>query len=720
MHVSEICGTSMQGAHVRQAAKRSGGLKIAPNMGADFDSSRVVCITSCIVTVFRVEKIRVRLSIMAFQPSKYEHVPNSGDEEIYYTYRGESPLSNEAHYTTASHPQPHEGVSHNRHQISPQSANWPVYTSRDDRDPFNVQQSDHNYAHRQESYVSSYPTHSFDSLNPKTGTLVSGVEERHQGAWFNRLSDWWWWELGSVLVSVACFIAIIVTLLVMQNKPLASWHSSISPNAVISTLATVSKASLMLAVAACISQLKWLYFERSTRSLEQLQIFDDASRGPLGALELVLRLSPSEVFSRRKGGAGWAFWASILTIFALALDPFAQQILSFPLRSVPDSIGHSASISTAQVYDSRNPSGVTDSLNKNVDMAIQGAVMNGLYTLDSPINFTCTTANCTWPSFYTVGVCSSCTNVTDQMETTCTKNPSHGGQRCNHTLPSGFKLASGYSSSSGGTHSVRLNATAEAGSTGFNTNITDWLVLAGIIRNENGAGNYTRPEAFECGLSWCAKRYSAVNVSSGEIETPDIKSWPLQSPDKFYTEDGVWLNPFTVLDNASDFDGPNRTFTVNANDHNTLSDWLADTYFKTSNQDAVARALWLQTNMSQTFANIATSMTNKIREGHNSTLVYGTAFREETYIHVAWAWLVLPAVVVLMGVVLLAASMVLSRGDKEGLWKNSILATLSTRMTGSQNEALKVGKWSQMSDQAKTMRGQLKRDGQGGLDFVRS
>ncbi|KAF2024342.1 hypothetical protein EK21DRAFT_29195, partial [Setomelanomma holmii] len=100
--------------------------------------------------------------------------------------------------------------------------------------------------------------------------------------WIDRLSNWWWWELGSVLLSVACFIAIIVTLRVIQNKTLSSWHSAISPNALISTLATVSKASLMLAVAACISQLKWLYFERSPRSLGQLQIFDDASRGPLG------------------------------------------------------------------------------------------------------------------------------------------------------------------------------------------------------------------------------------------------------------------------------------------------------------------------------------------------------------------------------------------------------------------------------------------------------
>jgi hypothetical protein len=121
----------------------------------------------------------------------------------------------------------------------------------------------------------------------------------------------------------------------MQDKSLSSWHSIVSTNAVISTLATISKSSLMLAVAACISQLKWHYFESASHSLRNIQVFDDTSRGPLGALELVTRLSPREIFSRRSGGVGWTFWASILTILAMALDPFAQQVLSFPLRTVP-------------------------------------------------------------------------------------------------------------------------------------------------------------------------------------------------------------------------------------------------------------------------------------------------------------------------------------------------------------------------------------------------
>ena len=110
-------------------------------------------------------------------------------------------------------------------------------------------------------------------------------------------------------------------------------------------------------------------------------------------------------------------------------------------------------------------------------------------------------------------------------------------------------------------------------------------------------------------------------------------------------------------------------------------------------------------------------MTNRIREDGNATQVLGTSYREVTYIHVSWSWLILPGVVVLMSVVLLVASIVLSRGDRQGLWKSATLAPLFTHMRGWEHEGLRVGRWSEMENQARRMRGRLRRDGQGGLDL---
>jgi hypothetical protein len=442
----------------------------------------------------------------------------------------------------------------------------------------------------------------------------------------------------------------------------------------------------MLAVAGCMSQLKWLYFKHSAHSIRDMQTFDDASRGPMGAFALLTRLSPSQVFMQRSAGAGWAFWASILTILALALDPFAQQILSFPSRSVPTQAGSLASISTAQV-------------------------MNGLYAIDKTVAFYCMTANCTWPTFYTLGVCGSRTNVTGQTNAKC--DPPGRSVGCNYTLPSGVKLRSYRWQSSGGGGITSLNATTKP--TG---NFTDRLVDFGIIRIQQGGGDYDSPEAFDCSLSWCAKRYSGVVVSAGKVTTPEIRSWPLGLPEERYTRNATWMSPFNISENAKDFDGPNRTFTINTNDHKTLQEWLTDTLFRTQNQEAVARALFSQPDIPQVVANIATSMTNNIRGARNATMVEGIAFREETYIHVDWAWLVLPGIVVLMGVVLLAATAWSGRGESDMLWKNSVLATVFMQTRGW--DSLRAGRWSDMDSQAKSIKGKLERNEGEGVDFVRS
>ena len=60
-------------------------------------------------------------------------------------------------------------------------------------------------------------------------------------------------------------------------------------NGILSILSTVAKASMLLAVSASISQFKWLRFRNSgkARSLQDIQVYDNASRGPWGALEML-------------------------------------------------------------------------------------------------------------------------------------------------------------------------------------------------------------------------------------------------------------------------------------------------------------------------------------------------------------------------------------------------------------------------------------------------
>ncbi|KAF2086180.1 hypothetical protein K490DRAFT_17586, partial [Saccharata proteae CBS 121410] len=94
--------------------------------------------------------------------------------------------------------------------------------------------------------------------------------------------DWWLWEIGGMILSLACMAAIIAVLPYMDNRPLSEFKLSIAPNTLISTFITIAKTAMLLPVAEGISQLKWVYFQTRSRPLDELDRFDEASRGPWG------------------------------------------------------------------------------------------------------------------------------------------------------------------------------------------------------------------------------------------------------------------------------------------------------------------------------------------------------------------------------------------------------------------------------------------------------
>lgn len=73
----------------------------------------------------------------------------------------------------------------------------------------------------------------------------------------------------------------------------------------------------MLSVAACIGQWKWVYFSSNSRSLSDIDIIEEASRGPLGSLQMIATIP-----------WGWATLGAIITVLALGIDTFAQQVIS--------------------------------------------------------------------------------------------------------------------------------------------------------------------------------------------------------------------------------------------------------------------------------------------------------------------------------------------------------------------------------------------------------
>ncbi|KAK8022815.1 hypothetical protein PG993_013582 [Apiospora rasikravindrae] len=124
----------------------------------------------------------------------------------------------------------------------------------------------------------------------------------------------WWVEILNCLLMIATLCAMIGVLYPNNRKPLPDLPYQVSINTIVSILSTALKASTALVLAEGISHLKWDWFQ-VYRLLNNLDIFDKASRGPLGCLQLLVALA-------QRGRQFAPILAAALTILTLALDPF--------------------------------------------------------------------------------------------------------------------------------------------------------------------------------------------------------------------------------------------------------------------------------------------------------------------------------------------------------------------------------------------------------------
>ncbi|KAK9422921.1 hypothetical protein SUNI508_04588 [Seiridium unicorne] len=199
----------------------------------------------------------------------------------------------------------------------------------------------------------------------------------------------------------------------MNNIPLQSWWLPIQPNSAIAILTTIGKAALTVPAAACISQLKWRHFLLQPRTLADLQLFDEASRGPWGSALLFCRLCSSpQVFV----ALGFAF----VTIVALGIDAVAQQVLSFSLKETP-LVNTTIEVGVANSYFSKGF--IEEPFHNsvwlpNVDLlSVQAAIVTG--------------ASGSLPNLYF-----NCPEPATEFTPSCRTNTTSTGMNCTYTTPS--------------------------------------------------------------------------------------------------------------------------------------------------------------------------------------------------------------------------------------------------------------------------------------------
>jgi hypothetical protein len=99
----------------------------------------------------------------------------------------------------------------------------------------------------------------------------------------------WWWEALTWFIGSTAFAILIVLLAVFRDQALTQWKSNVQITTIVAGLAQFAQSALLVSLSSCIGQLKWIWFHKD-RSMSDLQLFDDASRGPEGSFRLISRL----------------------------------------------------------------------------------------------------------------------------------------------------------------------------------------------------------------------------------------------------------------------------------------------------------------------------------------------------------------------------------------------------------------------------------------------
>jgi hypothetical protein len=206
------------------------------------------------------------------------------------------------------------------------------------------QQTDQKY----QDDITSKPEHAMPaqtrcSDGPETAVkieqVIPGLEIDAKLAKPQNRSARWTWEILATILSVTSQVAVIVIVFSMQNKPLDRWRWFININTSVSALITTAKSSMLFSVAACLGQLKWIYFSEEHRQLRHFGLLAEAGKGPLGATQVLCSI---------RWTAAWL--GAAVVVLALFFDPFAQQVIGFETRDAITASNESATLGLTHNY----------------------------------------------------------------------------------------------------------------------------------------------------------------------------------------------------------------------------------------------------------------------------------------------------------------------------------------------------------------------------------
>jgi hypothetical protein len=526
---------------------------------------------------------------------------------------------------------------------------------------------------------------------------------------YNRLVlDTWVCETVAMIFSIGCVVAIAFTVGYYNGDPIPSLPSGVTINALISVLSTAARAALFFVVSSSIGQLKWCWLVRRGRPLQDVQILDEASRGPLGAIRVLATWT----------GGPLASLGAVITICMIAFSPFLQQLVVYPAYEAE-----------RPLLEATNPQAVNYTLlwdfaadgDQETRKVLASWFDEGLaYFLEVSMpatpSATCSRpATCTWENYRTVGWCSMCRNGSGHLSDCVVKD--HRSDNASEVLSFCQLAVEDPETKTIRTHELikqsGLPAKPDTISLHYKANVVwasnvstfvadDKLVIrqpvvmfthAAIVHVEDVFKDLYHSDQpalridhiNECVLTLCEMEFNVTTrdgvTSLGPISTDygrRFQSGSCWKPEHS-AEDVVLTSPgggrtrisqteraFCPVGVYSDLFG-----TAKADADNNTCYWY---YNLTSSRPRSGNPLpALAEDFGNGLAALATKLTDYGLNMSNHKAI-GMAFLPDFKVQVRWQWIALPALLELASVILFLSTIFYSRRIGVPIWKSSLLA----------------------------------------------
>ncbi|KAK8867737.1 carboxylic ester hydrolase [Apiospora arundinis] len=392
----------------------------------------------------------------------------------------------------------------------------------------------------------------------------------------------WRMEIMSLLAAAAFVAAMVGLVITHDKKPRDQWNAPVTLNALVSILSVAIKGCLLFSVCEAVGQWKWLLFTGDRRRLIEFERIDRASRGPFGC---------ANILAHFWYGTYVLYLGATVALLAIAIDPFTQQIIRtqneviFTDLSRYQHFAKDGYVAYNNYFDGGSVNDIPSSRHQlpngshyaqyssSITVAMESAILYGLdknlTEVQRQTKYRCPSADCRWPPYKSLAVCSECNTIPSSSMKPIDGNVNRLMQTYqNISDPTkDAKRASGWQFSNGqffANMEERVLAIATtmtrndmkvlemtAKSTG-NPNKTLtlqhrenllWAVSIAHFNNTLGLDDsVTWPGAAvlaqECGLYWCVNQYRSSVVNNTYSES--VEEVPVSRVREVWDRDGVW------------------------------------------------------------------------------------------------------------------------------------------------------------------------------------